>query len=74
MPETEFMLRGQHITLEALLKASGHVVSGGQAKVMIQHGQVKVDGQPELRRACKLRPGQRVQVQGTTLRLVAAPV
>ena len=74
MPEIEFLLRGAHITLEALLKASGQVASGGQAKVMVQQGQVQVDGQPELRRACKLRPGQRVQVQGTTLLVVAAPV
>ncbi len=74
MQETEFTLRGAHITLEALLKASGQVASGGQAKVLIQQGQVQVEGQTELRRACKLRAGQRVQVQGSTLRLVAAPV
>ena len=54
---TDFALRGEHITLDALLKATGLVASGGNAKVLIAAGSVSVNGQAETRRGRKLRPG-----------------
>lgn len=67
----DFMLRGEHITLDALLKATGLAASGGDAKVTITAGGVAVNGQTELRRGRKLRAGdvvttgtQRVLVHG----------
>lgn len=62
MPTLELALRGDHITLDALLKATGLAPSGGQAKLMIASGDVRVDGRPETRRGCKLRAGQQVVV------------
>ena len=62
-------LRGEHIALDALLKATGLAASGGQAKAMVAAGQVQVDGQPEQRKTCKIRAGQLVRV-GTTRILV----
>ncbi len=59
---TDFALRGEHITLDALLKASGIVSSGGAAKVLIAEGGVRVNGQPEARRGRKLRAGDEVAV------------
>ena len=41
---TPFLLRGEHITLDALLKATGLVGSGGHAKLLITSGDVLVDG------------------------------
>ncbi len=73
MTPTEFVLRGEHITLDALLKATGLAESGGRAKAMVAAGLVQVDGQQELRKSCKLRAGQVVALAGTRLRLVAAP-
>lgn len=70
--ETELTLRGEHITLDALLKATGLAGSGGAAKQLIASGAVRVDGQPELRRGAKLRAGQRVSVDGQQVRLRAA--
>jgi ribosome-associated protein len=67
----EFQLRGEHIALDALLKATGLASSGGMAKIMITEGQVWVDGQPELRRACKLRVGQLIKVHGTQIQILA---
>lgn len=61
-PSQRFVLRGEHIALDALLKASGLAASGGHAKLLIQDGQVLVDGQPETRRSAKLRAGQRVRL------------
>lgn len=54
---SDFALRGQHITLDAVLKATGLVASGGNAKALIAAGSVSVNGQPETRRGRKLRPG-----------------
>lgn len=73
MQRIDFELRGEYITLDALLKATGLASSGGSAKQLIVGGQVQVDGQVELRRGCKLRagqvatmPGVRIQVRATT--------
>ncbi len=60
---TPFLLRGEHITLDALLKATGLVGSGGHAKLLITSGDVLVDGSPETRRGRKLRGGEWVSVQ-----------
>jgi len=60
MHATDFALRGDHITLDALLKATGLAASGGAAKVLIAEGQVQVNGQTEKRRGRKLRTGDEV--------------
>ncbi len=73
MNQIEFEIRGEHITLDALLKATGLAHSGGAAKQMVHAGQVQVNGQSETRRACKLRPGMVVAVPGHRVRLTAAP-
>ncbi len=59
---TPFELRGEYITLDALLKATGLAASGGAAKVMIAEGAVQVDGAVETRRGRKLRAGMVVAV------------
>ena len=69
----DFPLRGDHIPLDALLKATGLADSGGAAKAMVASGKVEVDGQQELRKTCKLRAGQVVSLTGTRIRVVAAP-
>jgi ribosome-associated protein len=67
-----FDLRTEHITLDALLKATGLASSGGAAKQMIQDGQVQVSGQAETRRGRKLRAGDVVSVGGSHVALRAA--
>ena len=54
----DFELRGEHITLDALLKATGVAASGGAAKMLVASGVVQVDGRDELRKTCKIRAGQ----------------
>jgi ribosome-associated protein len=68
----EFPLRSERIALDALLKTTGLVSSGGLAKIRVQRGDVQVDGRIELRRSCKLRVGQVVCVDTTCVRLVLA--
>ena len=69
----DFSLRGDHITLDALLKASGIVSSGGAAKVLIGEGGVRVNGEGETRRGRKLRAGDEVAVGAQRVRLHAGP-
>ena len=74
MPEAQtFALRGDHITLDALLKATGLAPSGGAAKVLIAGGQVQVNGEVDTRRGRKLRAGDEVVLGSQRVRLQAAP-
>ncbi len=50
------------ITLGQALKASDIVGSGGEAKVLIQAGEVLVNGEVETRRGRQLVPGDVVEV------------
>jgi ribosome-associated protein len=62
MKVTDFALRAEFITLDALLKASGIAGSGGAAKLLIADGGVEVNGAVELRRGRKLRASDEVRV------------
>jgi ribosome-associated protein len=69
----DFALRGEFIPLDALLKATGIADSGGAAKAMVARGVVQVDGRQELRKSCKLRDGQVVQVSDVRIAVRASP-
>ena len=57
----EFDLAGRdYIELHSLLKVTGLCESGGVAKLLVADGLVKVDGETELRKRCKIRTGQTV--------------
>lgn len=71
MQPIEFELRGEHIALDALLKATGTAPSGGGAKVLIADGGVSVNGAVETRRGRKLRAGDVVEAAGVRLQLRA---
>ena len=58
----DFILRGEYIELDKLLKATGLAESGGRARIMITEGLVQVDGQAESRKTAKIRAGQVVTV------------
>lgn len=68
----DFTLRGDHVALCDLLKLTGIADSGGQGKLMIANGEVRVDGQPENRKTAKIRAGQVVTCLGQTVRVVAS--
>ncbi len=61
----EFDLEGREfVELNKLLKLTGLCPSGGSAKMAIAEGRVSVDGLVELRKRCKIRPGQVVEFEG----------
>jgi ribosome-associated protein len=61
--DTEF------IKLDSFLKAVDAVSSGGEAKIIISEGMVSVNGEVELRRGRKLRPGDLVELDGKTFKV-----
>lgn len=67
----EIPIRGEYIELCSLLKVANLVMSGGEGKEVVAQGLVSVDGQQELRKRCKIRPGQTVEFEGNTLEVVA---
>lgn len=52
-----FPLRGEHITLEALIKAADLNQQRELARAVIADGKVQVNGEVETRRGRKLRAG-----------------
>ena len=54
----------EFIRLQDLMKLGSLVSTGGEAKIMIQDGQVSVNGEVCLQRGKKLRPGDVVQYGG----------
>ena len=55
------------IRLDQFLKSEGVVGTGGQAKLVIQDGQVLVNGSTETRRRRQLRAGDVVQFEDQRL-------
>ncbi len=56
----EVVIATATIELEALLKWAGLARTGGEAKLRIQGGEIRVNGAPERRRGRLLRPGDRI--------------
>lgn len=57
------------IKLDQFLKWVGAAQTGGEAKLMIQEGEVRVNGAIENRRGRKLVSGDRVIANGKTYRV-----
>ncbi len=66
----ELKLRDEFIKLGQALKAAGLVDSGLDAKIVIQNGLVRVNGEVETRRGKKLYDGDVVEFDGETIRIV----
>ena len=67
MPNLDFTLTGDFVELHNLLKITGLADSGGSAKQIVASGTVKVDGEVELRKTCKIRAGQVVLLGDTRI-------
>ena len=58
------LVEQEYIELNNLLKVTGLVDSGGLAKSLIADGYVKVNGETELRKRCKIYSGMEVEFSG----------
>ena len=65
----KILIHTEFIRLDALLKFAGLCETGGQAKELIQGGQVKYNGEVCLMRGKKCYPGDTVELDGRTVQL-----
>jgi ribosome-associated protein len=70
MKTIEFHLSGEYVELCNLLKLVDIAGSGGQGKMLVADGRVKVDGQPESRKTAKIRAGQVVECLGQRIQVL----
>lgn len=63
----EIILRDDFIKLGQAIKAAGLVESGVEAKIVIQDGEVKVNGVVETQRGKKLFGGEVVEYNGPSI-------
>lgn len=59
----EFVLKGDYIRLDDLLKNVSAVNTGGHAKIVIQEGEVRVNGEVCTMRGKKLRRGDNAEYE-----------
>ena len=57
----------EFIKLDSLLKFAGMVETGGEAKELIQAGQVKLNGEVCTMRGKKCVPGDKIELDGRTV-------
>ena len=69
MQEEKIQITTEFIKLDALLKFANVVMSGGEAKQIIQEGEVLVNGEVCTMRGKKMRPGDVAEIGGQ-IRLV----
>ena len=70
MEKEQVAVREGVIRLGQFLKLAGVVETGGEAKLRIQEGEAKVNGEVETRRGRQLVPGDLVEFGGEFLEIV----
>ncbi|MCI5623226.1 MULTISPECIES: RNA-binding S4 domain-containing protein [Anaerostipes] len=66
----EIKLKGEYIKLGQALKAAGLVGSGIDAKIVIQEGEVLLNGEVETRRGKKLFGGEVISFNGEEINII----
>ena len=64
---TDITITTEFIKLQDLLKLANLVGTGGEAKIVIQNGDVSVNGEVCTMRGKKIRPGDKVAFDGKEL-------
>lgn len=62
-------IRDDFIKLGQALKLAGLAESGVEAKIEVQEGQVRVNGEVELQRGKKIYPGDVIELDGQQVRV-----
>lgn len=66
----EIQIRDDFIKLGQAMKLADLVSDGAQAKIVIQDGKVKVNGETDTRRGRKLYPGDIFDYEGKEVKIV----
>lgn len=67
----EISIKDEYIKLGQAMKLAGLVSSGIEAKIVIQDGEVKVNGKVDTRRGKKLIPGDEFEFEGQIVKVTA---
>lgn len=70
MEYNKISIKEDFIRLDSAMKLGNLVVTGGHAKIVIQEGEVKVNGEVCTMRGKKLRKGDKVEFEGNGLLIV----
>lgn len=70
----EFFLDAEYIELVKLLKHLGIAETGGHAKMLVEAGEVLLNGKPEFRKRAKLRANDVVETIGVKIRIKASEI
>lgn len=65
-----FQLTEEYIELIKLLKIMRWVGTGGEAKIMVENGEVLRNGEVEYRKRAKLRSGDIIEFNGQSVKVV----
>ena len=64
------IINREPVELYKVLKFEGLVGTGGEAKMAVSEGLVLVNGEPEMRKRCKLKAGDVIEFDNQSYRLV----
>ncbi|MBR2448264.1 MAG: RNA-binding S4 domain-containing protein [Clostridia bacterium] len=70
MEYEKISIKEDFIRLDSAMKLADMVVTGGHAKIVIQEGEVKVNGEVCTMRGKKLRTGDKVEFDGLGFQIV----
>ena len=70
MKSEKIAIESEYIKLDNLLKLAGAAPTGGQIKLLIQNGEVRVNGEICTQRGKKMRPGDRASYQDLVAEVV----
>ena len=66
----EHILKGEFIELIKVLKYSGIAGTGGEAKMMVEAGEVMLNDQIEHRKRAKIRRGDKIELRGEVIKVI----
>jgi ribosome-associated protein len=69
-PMIEFKVTGDYIPMIQLLKATGLVQTGGEAQIVVEHGEVIYNGQIDYRKRLKVKQGDIVEFRGQQIKVI----
>ncbi len=70
MEERKISIKEDFIRLDSAMKLGDMVVTGGHAKIVIQEGEVKVNGEVCTMRGKKLRSGDKIEFEGILVEII----
>ena len=66
----DILVNSEIIKLDSFLKWAGAVSLGSEAKILIQGGEVKLNGTVEVQRGKKLKKGDIIELNGESYRII----